>query len=608
MQFGKAFSSLIYYIAYLRSVHPDEKILLTKVDWKSAYRRIHLQADMAAKSYTCLDGLLLLALRMTFGGSPNPSEWNEVSEVMTDLANDLARRLDWDPRLHCSPHQGLLASRDAVDNDESHVRRDRPFGPAKSLAVNYPDSDDFPRYECYLDDIFGAFLERFGARGAAAIPLALHMIGRPRGTEGDESFPRDDLLAISKFLAEAKPSKSKVILGWRVNTRLFNVSLPAEKHLAWKHAIQRILDHRREAVPAKALEKLMGRLNHAAFVVPLSRHFTGRLYQALSRAQAVGSVLLNENQIRDLVLWIRFLDTGAEGISVNRLVCRWPTRVIRVDACPQGIGGVLPVQRDRMEVPAPRGSLGPGVAQRPRIPSGLRRGPGRTHSRALVDVRRHDAEPRDSTSASGWVRKSSFSDACPIHLAIARAFATLCMEKEINHYTQWFPGKKNHVADALSRDFAIPDRNLTRILQLSNLPLLPQNFRIIRLDETLISHIGDLLRLLPKMQVSLQPESSALVAGLGTSPSPDASDSSSGLFSRGSRDGRNSNSSPASPPPYEEVSCWVPTDLVRIAMDQSPEQFVPPSTVWLRPTGFTNLRAPSTVILPDDLSPFWPSS
>ena len=64
MQFGKAFSRLIYYIAYLRSLGlPDEKLLLTKVDLKSAYGRIHL-----VKSCTCLGGLLLLALRMALGG------------------------------------------------------------------------------------------------------------------------------------------------------------------------------------------------------------------------------------------------------------------------------------------------------------------------------------------------------------------------------------------------------------------------------------------------------------------------------------------------------------------------------------------------------------
>lgn len=162
------------------------------------------------------------------------------------------------------------------------------------------------------------------------------MIGRPpRGTGDDKSFPRDDLLAISKFLAEARPSECKVILGWRVNTRSFSVSLPAKKQLAWKTSIEQLLARRRDSVPAKVLEQLMGRrLNHAAFVVPFSRQFIGRLYQALSRAQAVGKVLLNESQIIDPVLWLRFLDAGAKGISINRIICRWPTRMIRVNACP----------------------------------------------------------------------------------------------------------------------------------------------------------------------------------------------------------------------------------------------------------------------------------
>ena len=40
-----------------------------------------------------------------------------------------------------------------------------------------------------------------------------------------------------------------------------------------------------------------------------------------------------------------------------------------------------------------------------------------------------------------------------------------------NHYTQWFPGKKNVMADALSRDFGLRDNNLTRLLQLANPPL-----------------------------------------------------------------------------------------------------------------------------------------
>ena len=176
----------------------------------------------------------------------------------------------------------------------------------------------------------------------------------------------------------------------------------------------------------------------------------------------MGRVLLNENQTRDLVLWLRFLDAGAKGISINRIICRWPTRVIRVDACPQGIGGYC---------------LSSGIAWRYQLPEELmgrvslntleflvayigakvelNHGPKWTQDDTILSQ-------GDSTLAAGWVKKSSFNDACPIHLDIARDFASLCMEKEINHYTQWFPGKKNIVTGALSRDFEIPDKNLTR--------------------------------------------------------------------------------------------------------------------------------------------------
>jgi hypothetical protein len=45
----------------------------------------------------------------------------------------------------------------------------------------------------------------------------------------------------------------------------------------------------------------------------------------------------------------------------------------------------------------------------------------------------------DSTSASGWLTKSSFDDDCPLHLTIARPFADFGLTHEIDHYTQWFP-------------------------------------------------------------------------------------------------------------------------------------------------------------------------
>ena len=71
------------------------------------------------------------------------------------------------------------------------------------------------------------------ARLEAVIPFVLHLLGRPVEAGVKESIPRDALLAVSKFLAEAKASETKVILGWEVNTHKMTVLLPADKHQAW---------------------------------------------------------------------------------------------------------------------------------------------------------------------------------------------------------------------------------------------------------------------------------------------------------------------------------------------------------------------------------------
>jgi hypothetical protein len=62
-------------------------ILQTKVDWKAPNRRIHLAINLVVQSGVFIAGFLLLALRMTFGGSANPSRWSDVSELTCDLAN-----------------------------------------------------------------------------------------------------------------------------------------------------------------------------------------------------------------------------------------------------------------------------------------------------------------------------------------------------------------------------------------------------------------------------------------------------------------------------------------------------------------------------------------
>jgi hypothetical protein len=219
-----------------------------------------------------------VALRMPFGGSPNPSLWSDVSEVVTDLANDLVRRSDWDPTRHHSPHQPLLESDRAKDDHADGVLGREGFMCPHFFAPNYLIEDILSRFDCYLDDIFGAFYGCDKARSAAAIPMALHIVGRPNDTSNGDSFPRDKLLSLSKFLAEAKPAQRKIVLGWLVDTRAFVVKLPGKKQRRWSEQIDDLLCSGRRPVQAKDLATLLGRLNNASCVIPYARHFTDRLY------------------------------------------------------------------------------------------------------------------------------------------------------------------------------------------------------------------------------------------------------------------------------------------------------------------------------------------
>ena len=122
------------------------------------------------RSCTVFAGLLLVALRLTFGGAPNPSQWSDVSEVAVDLANDLVRRDDWEPSVWSAPQQHILSTDKAVDCDAGVVKADDPLGKAAEMSVVFPIEDLKPLFDCYLDDLFGVSREVDRARLEAVLP------------------------------------------------------------------------------------------------------------------------------------------------------------------------------------------------------------------------------------------------------------------------------------------------------------------------------------------------------------------------------------------------------------------------------------------------------
>ena len=120
----------------------------------------------------------------------------------------------------------------------------------------------------------------------------------------------------------------------------------------------------------------------------------------------------------------------------------------------------------------------------------------------------------DSSSASGWITRSSFGDECPLHLAIARTTANYMRYHGVHHYSQWFPGKENSVVDALSRDFWLGDEDVVDFIKQKFAHQIPQGFRLVQLSEAIVTDVGSLLRLLPKTQLSpLRPAPSGTAAG-----------------------------------------------------------------------------------------------
>ena len=87
-RFGACLKRLMNWTVAARKKYPNKRILASKIDYKSAYRRCHLNAQYAVQTCTQLpeEDLAILALRLTFAGSPCPYEWGVISESVCDLA------------------------------------------------------------------------------------------------------------------------------------------------------------------------------------------------------------------------------------------------------------------------------------------------------------------------------------------------------------------------------------------------------------------------------------------------------------------------------------------------------------------------------------------
>ena len=496
-QFGFALLRFIHLVFFIRLLNPNEPILCNKIDIEKAYRRLHVIASVAVKCIAVwfIDKVKQVGVVMTrlpFGSSPAPSNFSVTSEAVCDLSNDLLHCELWDPEELPSPYDTDLPQPKLLEDDI-------PFGHAEECDLDVP-ADCVGGAECYIDDIGTAVLASkdnwpMVKRARQVAGMALHLVFRPLAGIF-EPIPRPDSASIRKMLAEGGLSEVITFLGWLIDTRRFIVAIPIDKWKAWTAQIK--LFQQQKRVKYDDISQLIGRLNHVCFIIPDARHFMANLRKMESIARNKGWVNLSRRALDDLELWLEFLDSAKNGISINRIVFRKPTLITYSDSSEIGIGGYSPFT---------------GVAWRYKFTEAEQQAftlNCKEYIASAVDLAiqsRHDPNVcefpcylnrSDSTSVVGWMRKSNHDeDEAPIHNEIARFHARNMMQLNACNYSQHLPGKLNVVTDSFSRDFHLSTDQIIAMLTSTHPSLSPNQIKVVECPEDLTSMIASLAQRWP---------------------------------------------------------------------------------------------------------------
>lgn len=90
--FGWVVHWLVNCVAAAQQKYPGKRIFATKVDFKSAYRRLHMNYKIAIQSCTHFpaEGIPLMAIRLTFRGAACPFDWSTIFETICNLATAIS--------------------------------------------------------------------------------------------------------------------------------------------------------------------------------------------------------------------------------------------------------------------------------------------------------------------------------------------------------------------------------------------------------------------------------------------------------------------------------------------------------------------------------------
>eukprot|EP00957_Ditylum_brightwellii_P189041 14390981-Ditylum_brightwellii.AAC.2 len=304
---------------------------------------------------------------------------------------------------------------------------------------------------------------------------------------------------LSKLAAEARAEEQKMIIRWLFDFRALIVLLSKNKYIVWSTSIQVILCKRHSH--AKELETIIGCLVHSFLILSYIHHLMSQIRFLFERSQNRRSIKLTLCVIKDLQLMLFFLSKARQGISMYLLAVCKPTKVYFSDLYPAGLG------RYNQNGRAWRFYLLPSL-----------------QFRASINVLEHLAliitpwidilegslskggyllSLTNSTTSKGWTKTANYRKdgksqvETEVRVTIARTHAKNMMDTKVKDYSQYFPGKYNWIADALSCDNKCDNATLTKNVRTSLPTQLSLFFRISPLPKEISSWLILLLQKLP---------------------------------------------------------------------------------------------------------------
>jgi hypothetical protein len=522
---------------------------------------------------------LLISLRLPFGGSPCPSEFCLLSDMITDAVNDLMNCKIWNPFELRSDYVEMIPPANSLPDEI-------PFGTAKEMSIELPD-DELCKSDVFIDDIIsvGVDIDDNLERIIAAPCTIMHAVAHK--AKNDETFiPRQNIISKDKNEAEGAPEEIKITLGWELDSRSLLIKLPAHKFKAWSSQVNSFIS--RKTANEKDLSSVLGRLENVAVLIPSFGHFLNNIRQLeIKAAITKKNQVINKRAKDDFELALKFLERARMGINMNLITFRVPNKIYICDASEHGLGGFATHGRAWSYI----------------IPENLR---GRAHINLLeflaqlisiwIDVLENKIEPLDcllgmgdNTASMGWLRRSNFRENNKndqewlAKQKIARKLANLILDSNTTIYRQWFPGVENVVADSLSRDaYFLDSETHQNFLYSSVKNQVPQKFKIQPVPNEICCFITSTLLLLPVQQHRLmQQKPSELALSNAGCPSLQKSASAARILKIFQNSNRTSSSLHLPKQSEKQPS------LEQIKMKWWKEQSTPPSHMWHRPSGQT---------------------